>query len=83
MRDGLLWGTALLFLLCALHAVTVRREVYEIGRSLDRLESAIQETSRCNDNLEIERDRLLSPEAVRERAREAGLLPAASEDAAR
>lgn len=74
MRDVLLWGSAILFLLAALFTVTVRREVYDEARKIGVLEKRLREERRRNENAAIARERLASPGALLERARAMGLL---------
>lgn len=76
MRDVLLWGSAVLFLLAALFTVTVRRDVYADARRIGVLERRLREQRRRNENAEIARERLASPGALLERARAMGLLDA-------
>jgi cell division protein FtsL len=68
MRDFLTWSTATAFLLTALYAVTVRREMVTVGRSIGQLSQEVSEQKRRNDNLELEVSRLRSPGPLRERA---------------
>lgn len=68
MRDAMLWGTAVIFLLAALYTVSVRREVYALARDNGAHESELIERERRCANLRIERDRLRSPAALRARA---------------
>ena len=75
MRDALLWGTAVLFLLTALYTVAVRREVYRLAADLGEMHRVRDEQRRVRDNLLIERERLQSPGALRARAIEFGILP--------
>lgn len=74
MRDVLLWGSAILFLLAALYTVTVRREVYSEARRIGTIESRLLEQKRRNENAEIARERLASPGLLLERARAMGLV---------
>jgi cell division protein FtsL len=74
MRDVMLWGTAVLFLLAALYTVAVRRELYAHARDLGVLERRLLERQRRNDNLALLRERLASPGHLRERAERNGLL---------
>ena len=74
MRDLLIWGSALIFLLAALHTVAVRREVYAYARRIGVLEERLQEERRRNDNLALVRERLVSPAALRARAAASGLI---------
>ena len=74
MRNLLLWGTAVLFLLVALYTVSVRRELYAEARRIGVLEEQLLEKRRRNDNLVLDRERLISPGAVRVRARQNGIL---------
>jgi cell division protein FtsL len=74
MRDVLLWGTAVFFLLAALYTVAVRRELYAHARELGILERQLLEQRRRNDNLALLRERLASPASLRERAERDGLL---------
>jgi len=76
LRDVLLWGSAILFLLAALFTVTVRREVYDEARRIGVLEKRLREERRRNENAAIARERLASPGALLERARAMGLLEA-------
>ncbi|MHC4953510.1 MAG: hypothetical protein ACYTGZ_06440 [Planctomycetota bacterium] len=64
MRDLVTWGTAIAFLLAALYAVTVRREMVTVGRSIGRLSHDVAEFRRRNDNLALEVSRLRSPGAL-------------------
>ncbi len=75
MRDTMLWGTAVLFLLAALHTVSVRRRVYGIARDNGTLETELVVRRRRCANLAIERDRLASPAALRRRAEERSIVP--------
>jgi len=68
MRDFITWSTATAFLLTALYAVTVRREMVSVGRSIGQLSEEVAESKRRNDNLELEVSRLRSPGPLRERA---------------
>jgi len=61
MRDLVLWGTAVAFLLVAFYTVHVRRELYAVGRQLGTLESTLIERRRLNDNLQLDLERLVSP----------------------
>ena len=74
MRDLVLSGCAVLFLLAALFTVTVRREVYAEARRIGALEERLREQRRRNGNAAIRRERLASPGAVLERARAMGLV---------
>ncbi|MHC4134799.1 MAG: hypothetical protein ACYTDU_14125 [Planctomycetota bacterium] len=74
MRDVLLWGTAVLFLLAALYTVAVRRELYAHARDLGILERRLLERQRRNDNLALLRERLASPSNLRRRAERNGVL---------
>ena len=74
MRDVMLWGTAVLFLLAALYTVAVRRELYAHARDLGILERRLLERQRRNDNLALLRERLASPANLRQRAARNGLL---------
>jgi cell division protein FtsL len=73
MRDLLLWGTAVLFLLAALYTVAVRREVYSLARQNGALEKRLEEQTRIADNLALHRERLRSPATLRDRAEHAGI----------
>jgi len=73
MRDLVTWGTATAFLLTALYAVTVRREMVAAGRSIGQLSRELAETRRRNDNLELAVSRLRSPGTLSERARAMGV----------
>ena len=75
MRDLVAWGTALAFLLTALYAVTVRREVITVARSSGALSRQVAELSRRNDNLSLEVSRLRSPGALTNRAITLGVAP--------
>jgi cell division protein FtsL len=75
MRDFVTWGAALAFLLTALYAVTVHREVVTLGRSIGTLNQQVEEQERQNENLALELSRLNSPGALSERARELGVVP--------
>ena len=75
MRDWITWGAALAFLLTALYAVTVRREVIAVGRSIGTLARDVAEQDRRNENLALQISRLRSPGAVTERAAELGVAP--------
>ena len=66
MRDLVIWGTAVAFLLTALYAVTVRREMVTVGRSIGRLSHELAESRRRNDNLALEVSRLRSPGALQD-----------------
>ena len=68
MRDFITWSTATAFLLTALYAVTVRREMVTVGRSIGQLTEEVAESKRRNDNLELEVSRLRSPGQLTERA---------------
>jgi len=74
MRDLMLWGTAVLFLLAALYTVAVRRELYAHARDLGVLERRLLERRRRNDNLALLRERLASPSSLRQRAERPGAL---------
>ena len=74
MRDLLLWGTAVLFLLAALYTVAVRREVYDLAREIGTLERELSERHRRGDNLALLRERLRSPGDLCARAERAGIL---------
>jgi cell division protein FtsL len=74
LRDILLWGSAILFLLAALYTVTVRREVYAEARRIGVLENRLREQRRRNDNAEIAREHLASPGMLLERARALKLI---------
>ena len=73
MRDVLVWGATILFLLAALHTVRVRRELYRLGGEIAVVERRLLEEIRDNDNLDLERARLRSPLAVLRHAREADI----------
>ena len=73
MRDLLLWGTAVLFLLAALYTVAVRREVYALARENGSLAKRLQERVRRCDNLALGCERLRSPLTLRERAEKVGI----------
>jgi len=73
MRDPLLWGSALLFLLAALYTVAVRREVYGLGRDIGVLSIRLCEDCRKEDDLDLLRERLRSPLPLLRRAEQAGL----------
>lgn len=73
MRDYVTWGAAVAFLLTALYAVTVRRELVVVGGSIGHVSHDLSESRRCNDNLELEVSRLRSPGPLTERACEAGV----------
>jgi hypothetical protein len=77
MRDYVTWGAALAFLLTALYAVTVRREVVTLARSIGCLSSNVVEQVRWNENHALEVARLKSPGAVTNRAVNIGVAPAA------
>jgi len=68
MRDFVTWSAATAFLLTSLYAVTVRREMVSVGRSIGQLTSDVAESKRRNDNLELEVARLRSPGALSDRA---------------
>jgi len=74
LRDFFIWGSALLFLLAALHTVAVRQEVYEHARRIGVMQERLRETRRGNDNLALARERLASPATLRRRAEEQGLV---------
>jgi hypothetical protein len=76
LRDVLIWGCAILFLLAALFTVTVRRDVYAEARRIGVLEQRLREQRRRNENAEIARERLASPGELLERARAMGLFEA-------
>ncbi len=78
MREAALWSTAICFLLAATFTVSVRREVYEVGRRNGRLEDQVLELRRRNDNAQLRRERLASPAAILERARAAELWTGAA-----
>ncbi len=82
MRNALLWGTAVIFLLTALYTVAVRREVYDLAADIGALHSVRDEQMRVGDNLLIERERLQAPGALHQRAIEFGILPSPIEDEA-
>jgi hypothetical protein len=67
------WVTALLFLLVALYAVAVRREVYDLGRRIGEIEADLKETRCLNDNRELLKEQLLSPADLIQRAHAAGM----------
>ena len=69
MRDFVTWSAATDFLLTSLYAVTVRREMVSVGRSIGQLSSVVAESKRRNDNLELEVTRLRSPGSLSDRAR--------------
>ena len=73
MRDFVTWGAAVAFLLTALYAVTVRRELVVVGGSIGHISHDLDESRRRNDNLELEVSRLRSPGPLTERACEAGV----------
>ena len=75
MRDLVTWGTAVAFLLTALYAVTVRREVVSLGRSIGALNREVVEQERRNANLALQAARLRSPGTITERARELDVAP--------
>ena len=84
MRDYVTWGAAVAFLLTALYAVTVRRELVVVGGSIGHISHDLSESRRRNDNLELEVSRLRSPGPLTERACEAGVaLPDAERAAAK
>ena len=68
MRDLVLWGTAVAFLLVAFYTVQVRRELYALGGRIGTLESALMERKRLNDNLQLEVERLTSPMRLTKKA---------------
>jgi len=74
LRDVLLWGSAVLFLLAALYTVTVRRELYAEARRIGVLEMRLREQKRRNENAEIAREHLTSPSVLLERARALNLI---------
>jgi cell division protein FtsL len=80
MRDFVTWGAALAFLLTALYAVTVHREVVTLGRSIGTLNREVVEQERRNENLALELSRLKSPGALTERARDLGIVPPGREE---
>ena len=80
MRDALLWGTAVIFLLTALYTVAVRREVYRLAADNGELHRVRDEQRRIRDNFLIDRERLQSPVELRRRAIEFGILPSPIED---
>ena len=67
------WVTALVFLLVALYAVAVRREVYDLGERIGEIEADLRETRCTNDNRELVKEQLLSPADLIQRANAAGL----------
>ncbi len=69
MRDALLWGTTILFLIAALHTVRVRREIYSLGGEIAGVERRLLEEIRDNDNLDLARARLRSPLALLRQAK--------------
>jgi hypothetical protein len=77
MRDVFCWGSAMLFLLAALHTVAVRGEVYADARVIGHLEEELVERRRRNDNLALLRERLASPVDLRRRAEAAGIIAGA------
>jgi len=79
MRNALLWGTAVIFLLTALYTVSVRREVYSLAGQIGSLRTDRLEQTRTRDNLRIRRARLEAPAALRLRARELGIKRASGE----
>ena len=80
MRDFITWSTATAFLLTALYAVTVRREMVSVGRSIGQLSREVAESKRRNDNLELEVSRLRSPGPLSERALVLGVTEAGAID---
>ncbi len=83
MRETALWCTALCFLLAATFTVSVRREVYAMGRRNGQLEEQVLELRRRNDNSGLRRERLASPAEIMRRARAGGLWTGTPEEAAR
>ena len=73
MRDLVTWGAAVAFLLTALYAVTVRRELVVVGRSIGQISHDLAEMRRQNDNLQLEVSRLRSPGPLTDRACAAGV----------
>lgn len=73
MRDLLVWGFALLFLVTAFHTVHVRRDVYRLGREIGALEETLFEQRRRADNLRLELERLASPAQLKAHAEKAGI----------
>lgn len=80
MRDFVTWGVALAFLITALYAVTVHREVVTLGRSIGTLNREVVEQERRNENLALELSRLKSPGPLTERARGLGVTAPEPED---
>ncbi len=83
MRETSLWATAVCFLLAATFTVSVRREVYEMGRQNGLLEEQVLELRRRNDNAQLRRERLASPAALLGRARAGRLWTGEAEGGAR
>jgi cell division protein FtsL len=77
MRDVFLWGAAVLFLLAAMHTVSVRRSVYADAYRIGVLEERVREARRRNENLVLLREELASPADVLRRAEAAGYLATA------
>lgn len=73
MRDLVTWGAAVAFLLTALYAVTVRRELVVVGRSIGHISHDVSELRRTNDNLQLEVSRMRSPGPLTDRACEVGV----------
>ena len=79
MRDLMIWGVALAFLLAAFHTVHIRREVYALGQTIGALENAVEEQRRVGDNLQLELERLVSPAELAARAERTGVAISAPE----
>lgn len=83
MRETALWSTAICFLLAATFTVSVRREVYEMGRRNGQLDQQVLELRRRNDNAQLRRERLASPASILGRARAGRLWTGPEEGSAR
>ena len=73
MRDLVVWITAAALLVAALHTVSVRTQVYALGRRNGDLADRLLSLQRRNDNLGIELEKARSPEALLELAAAAGI----------
>ena len=83
MRNLVVWGVALLFLVSAFHTVHVRREVYRLGRDIDTLEHALLEQRRRGDNLRLELEKMASPGRLKATAGKNGVAVREGEGARR
>lgn len=73
MRDLVVWITAAALLVAALHTVSVRTQVYALGRGNGALAVRLLGLQRRNDNLSIELEKARSPRVLLELASAAGI----------